>query len=78
MFDTIGEGHKIMTEGQKPETDLDAEELVRVCHAITSQGECPARDNPTLLCPIGDDGICENVTVADWIFILMRMKDARI
>lgn len=46
----------------------------RYCREIEKQGICPARDFGGLICPLGDDGICENCNVEDWIRVLENFK----
>ena len=60
-----------MTEQQK-----HAEWLASACHDLEKRGVCPA--NVTLTwCPMGDDGICENVTSEDWLEVLKKVEEER-
>lgn len=51
-----------------------AEWLASVCHAIDTQGVCPANLIPSFWCPLGDDGICENVKADDWLVVLKKAE----
>lgn len=55
----------------------DAEWLAKICRPIDSLGLCPARIMADLLCPLGDDGICENCTAKDWLHIFRVMEEAK-
>ena len=51
-----------------------AEWLASVCHAIDTQGVCPANVTTSFWCPLGVDGICENVTADDWLVVMQRVE----
>ena len=49
-----------------------AEFLTFVCSTKSQHVYCPAKHIDEYLCPLGDDGICENIKISDWESELRR------
>lgn len=54
-----------------------ADRLASACRVVDLLGICPANLNPSFWCPLGDDGICENVTSEDWLLVLKQVEDTK-
>lgn len=51
-----------------------AEFLTFVCSTKSQHVYCPAKHIDGYLCPLGDDGICENIKISDWESELKRVE----
>ena len=54
-----------------------ADFLTFVCSNISIHNFCPAKHIPDFLCPLGDDGICENIKISDWESELKRQEGGK-
>ena len=51
-----------------------ADFLTFICSNISLHKFCPAKHISDFLCPLGDDGICENIKISDWESELRRVE----
>lgn len=52
-----------------------ADFLTFVCSTKSQHVYCPAKYIDEYLCPLGDDGICENIKISDWEAELKRVQE---